>query len=165
MRQTARIPAWMGATCLSFLAATNLVSGRYEWRHDAYVRDTCAGVSSGCTPSTQLVSISTGAVQANGADHFSDDRRDGPLRDVRIDSDESRDKLVVRRNLPPRYVCRSLVAPARHPQISSSRTGLPVRQAAFRVCVRTQNRHGRVAPAFKRALWNQANASLKASAT
>jgi hypothetical protein len=52
---------------VSFLsAATNLVAGVTNGVTNAYVRDTCAGVSSGCTPSTQLVSVSTGAVQANG---------------------------------------------------------------------------------------------------
>src|SRR5579863_7964472 len=35
----------------------------------------------------------------------------------------------------------------------------------FRVCVRTQNSHVFVAPAFRRALWNQAHARLKAGAT
>jgi hypothetical protein len=53
---------------VSFLsAATNLVSGVTNGVLNAYVRDTCAGVSSGCTPATQLVSVTTGGTQANGA--------------------------------------------------------------------------------------------------
>jgi hypothetical protein len=53
---------------VSFLSsATNLVASDTNGAADAFVRDTCAGVSSGCTPSTQLVSVTTGGVQANGA--------------------------------------------------------------------------------------------------
>jgi hypothetical protein len=53
---------------VSFLsAATNLVPGVTNGVTNAYVRDTCAGVSSGCTPTTQLVSVTTAGVQANGA--------------------------------------------------------------------------------------------------
>jgi len=53
---------------VSFLSsATNLVTGVTNGVANAYVRDTCAGVSSGCTPSTQLVSVTTAGVQANGA--------------------------------------------------------------------------------------------------
>ena len=53
---------------VSFLSsATNLVPGATNGLLNAFVRDTCAGVSAACTPSTQLVSVSTGGVQANGA--------------------------------------------------------------------------------------------------
>ncbi len=53
---------------VSFLsAATNLVATDTNAATDAFVRDTCAGVSSGCTPTTQLVSVTTLGVQANGA--------------------------------------------------------------------------------------------------
>jgi hypothetical protein len=53
---------------VAFLSsATNLVAGVTNGVMNAYVRDTCAGVASGCTPSTQLVSVTTGGVQANGA--------------------------------------------------------------------------------------------------
>jgi trimeric autotransporter adhesin len=53
---------------VSFLsAATNLEAGITNGVVNAYVRDTCIGVSSGCTPSTQLVSVTTGGTQANGA--------------------------------------------------------------------------------------------------
>jgi hypothetical protein len=53
---------------VTFLSsATNLVTGGTSSVMNAFVRDTCARVSSGCTPSTQLVSVSTGGTQANGA--------------------------------------------------------------------------------------------------
>jgi hypothetical protein len=53
---------------VAFLSsATNLVTGDTNGVMDAFVRDTCAGVSSGCTPSTQLVSVATNGTQANGA--------------------------------------------------------------------------------------------------
>jgi hypothetical protein len=53
---------------VSFLsAATNLVTGVANGVVNAYFRDTCIGVSSGCTPSTQLVSVTTGGTLANGA--------------------------------------------------------------------------------------------------
>jgi hypothetical protein len=53
---------------VSFLSsATNLVTGDTNGAADAFVRDTCAGVLSGCTASTQLVSVATGGTQANGA--------------------------------------------------------------------------------------------------
>jgi hypothetical protein len=52
---------------VAFLSsATNLMSTVTNGLMSAYVRDTCAGVASGCTPSTQLVSVSTGGTQANG---------------------------------------------------------------------------------------------------
>ncbi len=53
---------------VAFLSsATNLVAGGTNGEMDAFVRDTCAGVASGCTPSTQLVSVTTGGTQPNGA--------------------------------------------------------------------------------------------------
>jgi hypothetical protein len=48
-------------------AATNLVTPATNGLMQAFVRDTCAGVASGCTPSTQIVSVSTGSTQANAA--------------------------------------------------------------------------------------------------
>ncbi|HEV7966378.1 MAG TPA: hypothetical protein VGP19_02340 [Candidatus Acidoferrales bacterium] len=48
-------------------AATDLVATDTNNATDAFVRDTCAGISSGCTPSTQLVSVTTAGVQANAA--------------------------------------------------------------------------------------------------
>jgi hypothetical protein len=57
-----------GGRYVSFLSsASNLVAGDVNGVADAFVRDTCAGVSSGCTPSTQLVSVTTGGTEANGA--------------------------------------------------------------------------------------------------
>jgi hypothetical protein len=51
---------------VAFLSsATNLVTPATNGLTQAFVRDTCAGVASGCTPSTQIVSVSTGATQAN----------------------------------------------------------------------------------------------------
>ena len=53
---------------VSFLSsATNLVAGVTNGILNAFVRDTCAGASPGCTPSTHLVSVTTGGVPANGA--------------------------------------------------------------------------------------------------
>jgi len=53
---------------VAFLSsATNLVSPATNGLTQAFVRDTCAGVASGCTPSTQIVSVSTGGTQANAA--------------------------------------------------------------------------------------------------
>ncbi len=53
---------------VSFLSsATNLVATDTNGATDAFVRDTCAGASPGCTPSTQLVSVTTLGAQANGA--------------------------------------------------------------------------------------------------
>jgi hypothetical protein len=47
-------------------AATNLVATDTNAATDAFVRDTCTGAAPGCTPSTQLVSVTTANVQANG---------------------------------------------------------------------------------------------------
>ncbi len=47
-------------------SASNLVASDTNNAADVFVRDTCAGAS-GCTPSTQLVSATTGGTQANGA--------------------------------------------------------------------------------------------------
>jgi trimeric autotransporter adhesin len=52
---------------VAFLSsARNLVAGDTNGVADVFVRDTCAGASSGCTPSTQLVSVATNGAQANG---------------------------------------------------------------------------------------------------
>ncbi|HWF14097.1 MAG TPA: hypothetical protein VG272_10210, partial [Candidatus Acidoferrales bacterium] len=51
---------------VAFLSsATNLVTPATNGLMQAFVRDTCAGVASGCTPLTQIVSVSTGGTQAN----------------------------------------------------------------------------------------------------
>ena len=48
-------------------SATNLVVSDTNGVADVFVRDTCAGVASGCSPSTQRVSVATDGTQANGA--------------------------------------------------------------------------------------------------
>jgi trimeric autotransporter adhesin len=48
-------------------AARNLVSSDTNGVTDVFVRDTCAGAPSGCTPSTERVSVATDGTQANGA--------------------------------------------------------------------------------------------------
>jgi trimeric autotransporter adhesin len=51
---------------ITFLSsATNLVAGGTNGVLHAFVRDTCAGTTSGCTPSTQLVSVATSGTQSN----------------------------------------------------------------------------------------------------
>jgi hypothetical protein len=53
---------------VAFLSsAMNLVDSDTNGVTDVFVRDTCAGAPSGCTPSTQRVSVATGGAQANGA--------------------------------------------------------------------------------------------------
>jgi len=53
---------------VAFLSsAMNLVDSDTNGVTDVFVRDTCAGAPSGCTPSTQRVSVATGGTQANGA--------------------------------------------------------------------------------------------------
>jgi trimeric autotransporter adhesin len=53
---------------VTFLSsARNLVDSDTNGVTDVFVRDTCAGAPSGCTPSTQRVSVATDGTQANGA--------------------------------------------------------------------------------------------------
>jgi hypothetical protein len=53
---------------VAFLSsAMNLVDSDTNGVTDVFVRDTCAGAPSGCTPSTQRVSVATNGTQANGA--------------------------------------------------------------------------------------------------
>jgi trimeric autotransporter adhesin len=53
---------------VAFLSsARNLVASDTNGVADVFVRDTCAGASSGCTPSTQRVSVASDGTQANGA--------------------------------------------------------------------------------------------------
>jgi hypothetical protein len=53
---------------VAFLSsAMNLVDSDTNGAADVFVRDTCARVSSGCTPSTQRVSVASDGTQANGA--------------------------------------------------------------------------------------------------
>jgi trimeric autotransporter adhesin len=52
---------------VTFLSsARNLVDSDTNGVVDVFVRDTCAGAPSGCTPSTQRVSVATDGTQANG---------------------------------------------------------------------------------------------------
>jgi hypothetical protein len=52
---------------VAFLSsAKNLVDSDTNGLADVFVRDTCAGAPSACTPSTQRVSVATGGAQANG---------------------------------------------------------------------------------------------------
>jgi len=46
--------------------AADLVPGDTNGAQDIFVRDTCAGVSSGCTPSTVRVSVALDGTQGNG---------------------------------------------------------------------------------------------------
>lgn len=53
---------------VAFLSsAMNLVDSDTNGVMDVFVRDTCAGALSGCSPSTQRVSVATGGAQADGA--------------------------------------------------------------------------------------------------
>jgi hypothetical protein len=53
---------------VAFLSsATNLAAAATTGVTQVFLRDTCAGVASGCTPSTQVASVSTGGTQANAA--------------------------------------------------------------------------------------------------
>ena len=53
---------------VTFLSsAMNLVDSDTNGVTDVFVRDTCAGAPSGCTPSTQRISVATNGTQANGA--------------------------------------------------------------------------------------------------
>ena len=47
-------------------AATNLVVGGTNGFQHIFIRDTCIGVSGGCTPSMSLASVSTSGSEANG---------------------------------------------------------------------------------------------------
>jgi hypothetical protein len=52
---------------VAFLSsARNLVDSDTNGVADVFVRDTCAGAPSGCTPSTKRVSVATDGTQANG---------------------------------------------------------------------------------------------------
>jgi len=48
-------------------SATNLVDSDTNGVADVFVRDTCAGAPTGCTPTTRRVSISTDGIQADAA--------------------------------------------------------------------------------------------------
>ena len=48
-------------------AATNLVPGDVNGVQDIFLRDTCVGIASGCTPSTERVSLASDGSAADGA--------------------------------------------------------------------------------------------------
>ena len=57
-----------GGRYVTFISsATNLVDSDTNGVADVFVRDTCAGAPSGCTPTTQRVSIAATGIQANDA--------------------------------------------------------------------------------------------------
>jgi hypothetical protein len=58
-------------------SAANLVASDTNGVADVFVRDTCAGVASGCTPSTNLVSIATNSAQANAVSTSASINSDG----------------------------------------------------------------------------------------
>ncbi len=57
--------------------ATNLVAGDTNNQNDVFVRDTCAGVSMGCTPSTIRASVGASGAEGNGLSSFASISGDG----------------------------------------------------------------------------------------
>jgi hypothetical protein len=63
---------------VAFLSSSmNLVDSDTNGVVDVFVRDTCAGAPTGCTPSTQRVSVATDGTQANAAGTSATISRDG----------------------------------------------------------------------------------------
>jgi hypothetical protein len=60
-------PAFTGRYVAFTSAATNLVAGDTNGRVDVFMRDTCIGAETPCTPSTERISVGNGEVQADGA--------------------------------------------------------------------------------------------------
>jgi len=58
-------------------SATNLAAGDTNGVQDIFLRDTCFGVASGCTPSTQRVSLASDGSAANGASDLASISADG----------------------------------------------------------------------------------------
>jgi trimeric autotransporter adhesin len=58
-------------------SATNLVPGDTNGVADIFVRDTCFGVASGCTPTTERISVTTAGVAADGASSLPSISTDG----------------------------------------------------------------------------------------
>jgi trimeric autotransporter adhesin len=50
-------------------ASTNLVANDTNFSEDVFIHDTCAGVSSGCTPSTVRVSVASDGTQGDGGSY------------------------------------------------------------------------------------------------
>ncbi|MFT3914336.1 MAG: hypothetical protein QM704_09530 [Anaeromyxobacteraceae bacterium] len=51
-------------------AATNVVAGDANGEVDVFLHDTCIGAGAGCTPSTQLVSLTAAGAQGNGGSAY-----------------------------------------------------------------------------------------------
>ena len=92
---------------VAFLSsAMNLVDSDTNGVTDVFVRDTCAGAPSGCTPSTQRVSVATDGTQANGASTSASISATG--RYITFESAATNlGRLFCIRNVPARYLRRS----------------------------------------------------------
>ncbi|MGE5198193.1 MAG: hypothetical protein ACM3H9_01040, partial [Rhodospirillaceae bacterium] len=60
-------PAFTGRYLAFTSSATNLVDGDTNGVVDVFMRDTCIGAETACTPSTERISLGTDGSQANGA--------------------------------------------------------------------------------------------------
>jgi len=60
-------PVFTGRYVAFTSAATNLVAGDSNSAVDVFMRDTCIGAESACTPSTERISLGTDGAEANGA--------------------------------------------------------------------------------------------------
>ena len=60
-------PAFTGRYVAFTSAATNLVAGDTNGVVDVFMRDTCIGAETACTPTTERISVGNGDVQADGA--------------------------------------------------------------------------------------------------
>jgi len=60
-------PVFTGRYVAFTSAATNLVAGDSNSAVDVFMRDTCIGAESACTPSTERISLGNDGAQANGA--------------------------------------------------------------------------------------------------
>jgi hypothetical protein len=60
-------PAFTGRYVAFTSAATNLVSGDSNSVVDVFMRDTCIGAESACTPSTERISLANDGLQSDGA--------------------------------------------------------------------------------------------------
>ena len=60
-------PVFTGRYVAFTSAATNLVAGDLNSAADVFMRDTCIGAESACTPSTERISLGSDGAEANGA--------------------------------------------------------------------------------------------------
>lgn len=60
-------PVFTGRYVAFTSAATNLVAGDSNSAVDVFMRDTCIGAESACTPSTERISLGSDGAEANGA--------------------------------------------------------------------------------------------------